>query len=80
MFYYAKQFASADTMWRLNTTGVLRRSSDLKAFATDRKAVNSTKWGDREPFRIKTAVLLMMKVGWMISVPNSAGMMNRILV
>ena len=67
-------------MWRLNTTGVLLRSSDLKAFATDRKAANFKKWEDQEPFRIRTAVLIMMKAGWMISVPNSAGTMNRIRV
>ena len=66
--------------WQLNTTGVFHRSSDLKAFATDRKAANYTKWEDREPFRIKTAALVTMKVGWTISVPNIAGMMNRIRV
>ena len=62
-------------MWRLNITGGLRKSSGLKASATDRRAASYTGWEGQGLFHIRTVGLIMIGAGWMISVPSGADMM-----
>ena len=63
-------------MWRSNTTGALPRNSVSRASAMDRRTVGYTRWGSRGLFHIKTAALITMKDGSMISVRRDVEMMN----